>query len=350
MEDNIMSENAYKQAGVDVEAGYESVRLIKDDVKKTAIEGVIGGIGGFGGLFEVPKGYEEPVLVSGTDGVGTKIRVAFLMDKHDTIGQDCVAMCVNDIACSGARPLFFLDYLAIGKNVPEKVAKIVKGVADGCVKAGCALVGGETAEHPGLMPEDEYDLGGFSVGIVEKSKITDGEKASAGNVLIGIASSGIHSNGYSLVRKLFGLNDDNARETLGKYSEELGKTIGEELLTPTRIYVKPLLKLIDEVGINTVSHITGGGFLENVPRMLPDGLRAVIRKGSWKVLPIFEMMQRMGDIPERDMYNTFNMGLGMIVAVDADKADAAVKCLEKAGETAYVVGELIAGEKGVDII
>ena len=350
MEDNIMSENAYKQAGVDVEAGYESVRLIKDDVKKTAIEGVIGGIGGFGGLFEVPKGYEEPVLVSGTDGVGTKIRVAFLMDKHDTIGQDCVAMCVNDIACSGARPLFFLDYLAIGKNVPEKVAKIVKGVADGCVKAGCALVGGETAEHPGLMPEDEYDLGGFSVGIVEKSKITDGEKASAGNVLIGIASSGIHSNGYSLVRKLFGLNDDNARETLGRYSEELGKTIGEELLTPTRIYVKPLLKLIDEVGINTVSHITGGGFIENVPRMLPDGLRAVIRKGSWKVLPIFEMMQRMGDIPERDMYNTFNMGLGMIVAVDADKADAAVKCLEEAGETAYIVGELIKGEKGVDII
>lgn len=345
-----MSENAYKQAGVDVEAGYESVRLIKDDVKKTAIEGVIGGIGGFGGLFEVPKGYEEPVLVSGTDGVGTKIRVAFLMDKHDTIGQDCVAMCVNDIACSGARPLFFLDYLAIGKNVPEKVAKIVKGVADGCVKAGCALVGGETAEHPGLMPEDEYDLGGFSVGIVEKSKITDGEKASAGNALIGIASSGIHSNGYSLVRKLFGLNDDNARETLGKYSEELGKMIGEELLTPTRIYVKPLLKLIDEVGINTVSHITGGGFIENVPRMLPEGLRAVIRKGSWKVLPIFEMMQRMGDIPERDMYNTFNMGLGMIVAVDADKADAAVKCLEEAGETAYVVGELIAGEKGVDII
>lgn len=350
MEDNIMSENAYKQAGVDVEAGYESVRLIKDDVKKTAIEGVIGGIGGFGGLFEVPKGYEEPVLVSGTDGVGTKIRVAFLMDKHDTIGQDCVAMCVNDIACSGARPLFFLDYLAIGKNVPEKVAKIVKGVADGCVKAGCALVGGETAEHPGLMPEDEYDLGGFSVGIVEKSKITDGEKASAGNVLIGIASSGIHSNGYSLVRKLFGLNDDNARETLGKYSEELGKTIGEELLTPTRIYVKPLLKLIDEVGINTVSHITGGGFIENVPRMLPEGLRAVIRKGSWKVLPVFEMMQRMGDIPERDMYNTFNMGLGMIVAVDADKADAAVKCLEEAGETAYIVGELITGEKGVDII
>lgn len=345
-----MSENVYKQAGVDVEAGYESVRLIKDDVKRTSIEGVLGGIGGFGGLFEVPKGYKDPVLVSGTDGVGTKIRVAFLMDKHDTIGQDCVAMCVNDIACSGAKPLFFLDYLAIGKNVPEKVAKIVKGVADGCVKAGCALVGGETAEHPGMMPEDEYDLGGFSVGIVEKDKITDGEKAAAGDVLIGIASSGIHSNGYSLVRKLFGLNDDNAKQTLDTYSDELGKTIGEELLTPTRIYVKPLLKLIDEVGIHTVSHITGGGFIENVPRMLPDGLRAVVKKGSWDILPIFTMMQKMGDIPERDMYNTFNMGIGMIVAVDKEKASAAVECLEKSGEKAYIIGELIEGEKGIDIV
>ena len=345
-----MAENAYKQAGVDVEAGYESVRLIKDDVKRTAIEGVIGGIGGFGGLFEMPKGYENPVLVSGTDGVGTKIKVAFLMDKHDTIGQDCVAMCVNDIVCSGAKPLFFLDYLAIGKNYPEKVAKIVKGVADGCVLAGCALVGGETAEHPDLMPEDEYDLGGFSVGIVEKSKITDGEKASAGNVLIGIASSGIHSNGYSLVRKLFGLNDDNAKETLNTYSDKLGKKIGEELLTPTKIYVKPLLKLIEEVGINTVSHITGGGFIENVPRMLPDGLKAVIRKGTWKVLPVFDLMQEKGNIPERDMYNTFNMGIGMIVAVDADKADAAMKCLTDAGETAYIIGELAEGEKSVEIV
>ena len=308
-----MSENAYKQAGVDVEAGYESVRLIKDDVKKTAIEGVLGGIGGFGGLFEMPKNYENPVLVSGTDGVGTKIRVAFLMDKHDTIGQDCVAMCVNDIACSGAKPLFFLDYIAIGKNVPEKVA-------------------------------------GFSVGVVEKSKITDGKNAKAGNVLIGIASSGVHSNGYSLVRKVFGLNDDNAKETLNTYSNELGKTIGEELLTPTRIYVKPLLKLIDEVGINTVSHITGGGFIENVPRMLPDGLKAVIKKGSWEVLPIFNLMQKKADIPERDMYNTFNMGIGMIVAVDADKAEKAVKCLEDAGEKAYIIGELVDGEKGVEIV
>ena len=306
--DKNMSENAYKQAGVDVEAGYESVRLIKDDVKKTAIEGVLGGIGGFGGLFEMPKNYENPVLVSGTDGVGTKIRVAFLMDKHDTIGQDCVAMCVNDIACSGAKPLFFLDYIAIGKNVPEKVAQIVKGVADGCVLSGCALVGGETAEHPGMMPEDEYDVAGFSVG------------------------------------------DDNAKETLNTYSDELGKTIGEELLTPTRIYVKPLLKLIDEVGINTVSHITGGGFIENVPRMLPDGLKAVIKKGSWEVLPIFNLMQKKADIPERDMYNTFNMGIGMIVAVDADKAENAVKCLEDAGEKAYIIGELVDGEKGVEIV
>lgn len=345
-----MSENAYKKAGVDVEAGYESVRLIKDDVKKTAIEGVLGGIGGFGGLFELPKDYENPVLVSGTDGVGTKIKVAFLMDKHDTIGQDCVAMCVNDIACSGAKPLFFLDYIAIGKNVPEKVAAIVKGVADGCVKAGCALVGGETAEHPGLMAEDDYDLAGFSVGVVEKSKITDGSRAKAGDKLIGIASSGVHSNGYSLVRKVFGLDGDNAKETLAAYSDKLGKTIGEELLTPTRIYVKPLLKLIEEVGINTVSHITGGGFIENVPRMLPDNLRAVIKKGTWKVLPVFELMQEMANIPERDMYNTFNMGIGMIVAVDADKAETAVKCLEEAGEKAYVIGELADGENGVDII
>ena len=341
---------AYKNAGVDVEAGYESVRLIKEDVKKTAIEGVLGGIGGFGGLFEMPKNYENPVLVSGTDGVGTKIKVAFLMDKHDTIGQDCVAMCVNDIVCSGAKPLFFLDYIAIGKNIPEKVAQIVKGVADGCVLAGCALVGGETAEHPGMMEEEEYDLAGFSVGVVDKNKITDGDKAKCGDVLIGIASSGIHSNGYSLVRKVFGLNDDNAKETLNTYSEKLGKTIGEELLTPTRIYVKPLLKLIEEVGINTVSHITGGGFIENVPRMLPDGLKAVIKKDSWKVLPVFELMQEKAGISERDMYNTFNMGLGMIIAVDADKAEKAVECLKEAGETAYIIGELQEGETSVEIV
>lgn len=341
--------SAYKQAGVDVEAGYESVRLIKEHVAKTVVDGVMGGIGGFGGLFEIPKGYENPVLVSGTDGVGTKLRIAFLMDKHSTIGQDCVAMCVNDVACSGAKPLFFLDYLAVGKNYPEKVADIVKGVADGCVLAGCALVGGETAEMPGFYPIDEYDLAGFSVGVVEKSKITDGANAKAGDVLIGIASSGIHSNGYSLVRKVFGLDGENAQETLNQYYPELGKTLGDELLTPTKIYVKPLLKLIDEVGIHTVSHITGGGFIENVPRMLPEGLRAVIKKDSWKVLPIFDIMKERAGISMRDMYNTFNMGIGMIVAVAADKAEAAVKCLEEAGETAYIMGELVEGETGVDI-
>ena len=345
-----MATDAYKKAGVNVEAGYESVRLIKDDVKRTTIPGVIGGIGGFGGLFEIPEGYKNPVLVSGTDGVGTKLRIAFLMDKHDTIGQDCVAMCVNDVACSGAKPLFFLDYLAVGKNYPEKIAEIVKGVADGCVKAGCALVGGETAEMPGFYPVDEYDLAGFSVGIVEKDKITDGDRAKAGDKLIGIASSGVHSNGYSLVRTLFDLNGDKAKENLSEYSDKLGTTIGEALLTPTRIYVKPLLKLIDEVGIHTVSHITGGGFVENVPRMLPDGLRAVIHKGTWEILPIFDIMQEKGNIPETDMYNTFNMGIGMIVAVDADKADIAVKCLEESGEKASIIGELVEGEKGVEVI
>lgn len=341
--------DTYKAAGVDVEAGYEAVRLMKEHVKKTVIDGVIGGIGGFGGLFELPQGYQKPVLVSGTDGVGTKLRVAFLMDKHDTIGQDCVAMCVNDVACSGAKPLFFLDYLAVGKNVPEKVAQIVKGVADGCVKAGCALVGGETAEMPGFYPEDEYDLAGFSVGIVEKDKMTDGARAKKGDVLIGIASSGIHSNGYSLVRKIFDLNADGAKEALCQFDERLGKTIGEELLTPTRIYVKPLLKLIEEVGINTVSHITGGGFIENIPRMLPDNLRAKINKGTWPVLPVFDIMQEKAGVPEMDMYNTFNMGIGMIAAVDAEKAEKAVACLESAGEKAYIIGELTEGENGVDI-
>ena len=345
-----MATDAYKSAGVNVEAGYESVRLIKDDVNRTAIEGVLGGIGGFGGLFEIGKGYENPVLVSGTDGVGTKLKIAFLLDKHDTIGQDCVAMCVNDVACSGAKPIFFLDYLAVGRNVPERIAEIVKGVADGCVKAGCALVGGETAEMPGFYPEDEYDLAGFSVGIVDKAKITDGDRAKAGDKLIGIASSGIHSNGYSLVRKLFDLNGENAKANLSEYSERLGKTVGEALLTPTRIYVKPLLKLIDEVGINTVSHITGGGFIENVPRMLPDELKAVIHKGTWEMLPIFDILREKGNIPEANMYNTFNMGIGMIVAIDADKAEEAVRVLEEAGEKAFIIGELVEGEKGVEII
>lgn len=341
---------AYKNAGVDVEAGYKSVNLIKNDVKKTFIEGVLGGIGGFGGLFEIPKGYENPVLVSGTDGVGTKLRIAFLTDKHDTIGQDCVAMCVNDVACSGAKPLFFLDYLAVGKNYPEKVAQIVKGVADGCTLAGCALVGGETAEMPGFYPIDEYDLAGFSVGIVEKSKITDGARAKKGDVLIGIASSGIHSNGYSLVRKVFGLNENNATKKIAVYSNELGKTIGEELLTPTKIYVKSLLSLIENVGIHTVSHITGGGFIENIPRMLPDNLCAKINKGTWNVLPIFNMMQNLAQLTEHDMYNTFNMGIGMVVAVDAEKADEALRCLKASGEKAYIIGNLAEGEKGVKIL
>ncbi len=340
---------AYKAAGVDVEAGYESVRLIKDHVKRTVIPGVLGGIGGFGGLFEIPSGYKNPVLVSGTDGVGTKLRIAFLTDKHDTIGQDCVAMCVNDVACSGAKPLFFLDYLAVGKNKPERIAEIVKGVSDGCVLAGCALVGGETAEMPGFYPVDEYDLAGFSVGIVEKDKITDGNRAKSGDVLIGIASSGIHSNGYSLVRKLFDLNSDSADKKIAAYSDELGKTIGEELLTPTKIYVKPLLSLIEKVGINTVSHITGGGFIENVPRMLPNNLNAVIRKGTWDVLPVFDMMQKLGNLTERDMYNTFNMGIGMICAVDSAKADEAMRILSASGEKAYIIGELKEGTQEVEI-
>lgn len=342
--------NTYKAAGVDVEAGYEAVRLMKKHVQKTVIDGVLGTIGGFGGLFEIPSGYKNPVLVSGTDGVGTKLKLAFLNDKHDTVGQDCVAMCVNDVACSGAKPLFFLDYLAVGKNIPEKIADIVKGVADGCVLAGCALVGGETAEMPGFYPPDEYDLAGFSVGIVEKNKITDGKNAKKGDVLIGIASSGIHSNGYSLVRKIFDLNSENAAKNISVYSDELGKTIGEELLTPTKIYVKSLLTLIDEVGINTVSHITGGGFYENIPRMLPDGLSAEIISNSWEVPPIFNIMQKKADIPTHDMYNTFNMGIGMIAAVDADKANRAVKCLENCGEKAYIIGELISGNKTVEFV
>ena len=340
-----MSENAYKQAGVDVEAGYESVRLIKDDVKKTTIEGVLGGIGGFGGLFEMPKNYENPVLVSGTDGVGTKIRVAFLMDKHDTIGQDCVAMCVNDIACSGAKPLFFLDYIAIGKNVPEKVAQIVKGVADGCVLSGCALVGGETAEHPGMMPEDEYDVAGFSVGVVEKSKITDGKNAKAGNVLIGIASSGVHSNGFSLVRKEFSVDE----KTLSVHYDELGKTLGETLLTPTKIYVKAVMSLLDSVKVKAISHITGGGFYENIPRSLPSGLSVKIARSDVQVLPIFDVIAKTGNIPERDMFNTFNMGVGMTVVVDKADADKAIEAIKAAGEEAYVLGELVDSDMGVII-
>ena len=337
---------SYAAAGVDVTAGYESVELIKSHVKKTNIPGVIGSIGGFGGMFEIgAKDYKNPVLVSGTDGVGTKLKLAFLMDKHDTIGIDCVAMCVNDVACSGAKPLFFLDYIACGKNYPEKIAEIVKGVADGCVQAGCALVGGETAEHPGLMPDEEYDLAGFTVGIGEKNKLVSGENLKAGDALIGVASSGVHSNGFSLVRKVFDINEKTILSTY----DELDKPLGEELLTPTRIYVKPLLALMDEVRVNAISHITGGGFYENVPRMLNDGFTAVIKKDKCFKKPIFELIEKVGNIPERDMYNTFNMGTGLVIAVDAENADKAVEILNANGEQAAVIGEIKAGEKGVEL-
>lgn len=341
---------AYKNAGVDVEAGYKAVELMKKHVKRTDIPGVLSGIGGFGGLFEIGTGYKNPVLVSGTDGVGTKLKLAFIMDKHDTVGQDCVAMCVNDIACGGAKPLFFLDYIAVGKNVPERVADIVKGVADGCVKAGCALIGGETAEMPGFYAPDEYDLAGFSVGIVDKDKIIDGSKLEAGDVIIGLKSSGIHSNGYSLVRKVFNVDDtSDCAKRMNTYSDELGMTVGEALLTPTRIYVKPLLAAIDKVEVRAVSHITGGGFIENVPRMLKDGTRARINKNSFDRLPVFDMIQKLGDISERDMYNTYNMGIGLMLAVPKEQADSALAALKESGEDAAVIGEIVNGEKGVDI-
>lgn len=338
---------SYAAAGVDVTAGYESVELIKSHVKRTNIPGVIGGIGGFGGMFEIAaKEYKNPVLVSGTDGVGTKIKLAMLMDKHDTIGIDCVAMCVNDVACSGAKPLFFLDYIACGKNYPEKIEQIVKGVADGCVQAGCALVGGETAEHPGLMPNEDYDLAGFTVGIGDKDKLVSGDNLKAGDALIGVASSGIHSNGFSLIRKVFDIN----AETIKVYYDELGKTLGEELITPTRIYVKPLLALMSKVNVNAISHITGGGFYENVPRMLKEGFTAYIEKDKCFRKPIFDLIQKTGNIPERDMYNTFNMGTGLVIAVDADKAEEAVSILKEAGEDAAVIGEIRAGEMGVELV
>ena len=338
--------DSYAAAGVDVTAGYESVELIKSHVKRTNIPGVIGGIGGFGGMFELASAqYKNPVLVSGTDGVGTKIKLAFLMDKHDTIGIDCVAMCVNDVACSGAKPLFFLDYIACGKNYPEKIEQIVKGVADGCVMSGCALVGGETAEHPGMMPNEEYDLAGFTVGIGEKDKLVSGEHLKARDAIIGVASSGVHSNGFSLVRKVFDINE----KTIDVYYDELGAKLGETLLTPTRIYVKPLLALMDEVRVNAISHITGGGFYENVPRMLNDNTLAVIEKDKCFKLPIFDLIQKTGNIPERDMYNTFNMGTGLMLCVDSDKADEAVRILNANGEQAAVIGEIKNGQKGVEI-
>lgn len=338
---------SYAKAGVDVTAGYASVELIKSHVKRTNIPGVLGSIGGFGGMFELPLSeYKNPVLVSGTDGVGTKIKLAFLMDKHDTVGIDCVAMCVNDVACSGAKPLFFLDYIACGKNYPQKIEQIVSGVAEGCVQAGCALVGGETAEHPGLMPEEEYDLAGFTVGIGEKDKLVSGEDLKAGDAVIGVASSGVHSNGFSLVRKVFNIDE----KTIAVKYDELGKTLGEELITPTRIYVKPLLALMDKVKVNAISHITGGGFYENVPRMLKDGFAAVIEKDKCFKKPIFDLIAKTGNIPERDMYNTFNMGTGLVLAVDAGKADEAVRILKENGEQAAIVGEIRSGEKGVELV
>ena len=338
----------YKTAGVDIEAGYRSVELMKQYVKGTMRPEVLGGIGGFSGAFSLEKikNMEKPVLLSGTDGVGTKIQLAYFMDKHDTVGIDCVAMCVNDVVCAGAEPLFFLDYIACGKNYPEKIAAIVKGVAEGCKQAGAALVGGETAEHPGLMPEDEYDLAGFAVGAADEKDLIDGHDLKAGDVLVGIASSGVHSNGFSLVRSVF----DMTREGLDTYYEELGATLGETLLTPTKIYVKALKSVRDAgVTIKACSHITGGGFYENIPRMLKDGVRAVVHKDSYEVPAIFKLLQEKGKIDEKVMYNTYNMGIGMIAAVAKEDAARTMEALREAGETSYVIGEIEAGEKGVTL-
>lgn len=332
----------YKTAGVDIEAGYRSVELMKQYVKGTMRPEVLGGIGGFSGAFSLEKikGMEKPVLLSGTDGVGTKIQLAFLLDKHDTVGIDCVAMCVNDVVCAGAEPLFFLDYIACGKNYPEKIAAIVKGVAEGCKQAGAALVGGETAEHPGLMPEEEYDLAGFAVGVAEEKDLITGADVKPGDALVGIASSGVHSNGFSLIRKVFNVN----RETLSVHYDELGATLGETLLTPTKIYVKALQEVKKAgVTIKGCSHITGGGFYENIPRMLPDGVGAKVEKGSFEIPPIFALMQKTGGLEEKMMYNTYNMGLGMVLAVDAADADRTVAALKAAGENAWTVGEVVAG-------
>ncbi|WP_337546426.1 phosphoribosylformylglycinamidine cyclo-ligase [Anthropogastromicrobium sp.] len=336
----------YKHAGVDIEAGYKSVELMKEHVKKTLRPEVLTGLGGFSGAFSMErfKQMEKPTLVSGTDGVGTKLKLAFLMDKHDTIGIDCVAMCVNDIACAGGEPLFFLDYIACGKNYPEKIADIVKGVADGCLQSDAALIGGETAEHPGLMPEEEYDLAGFAVGIVDEKDMITGQDLKAGDVLIGVASSGVHSNGFSLVRKIF----EMTKESLDTYYDELGKTLGEALLTPTRIYVKAMKSMKDAgVKVKACSHITGGGFYENIPRMLKDDTVAVIEKNSYPIPPIFTLMAKKGNVDEQMMYNTYNMGLGLVIAVDPAQADAAIAAIEAAGEKAYRVGSIEAGEKGV---
>ena len=338
--------DSYKEAGVDVTAGYKAVELMKAHVAKTMTSGVLSGIGGFGGLFELDvTGISKPVLVSGTDGVGTKLKIAFLMDKHDTVGIDCVAMCVNDIICCGAKPLFFLDYIAVGKNVPEKVASIVSGVAEGCVQSGAALVGGETAEMPGFYPVDEYDLAGFSVGVVDKDKILKPESQKAGDVMIAIKSSGVHSNGFSLVRKVFTVNE----KTLATRFDDLSATLGETLLTPTKIYVKAIMELLNKVTVKSISHITGGGFYENIPRSLPKGISASIERNSVQVLPIFDLIAKTGHIPERDMFNTFNMGVGMCVVVDKADADKAVAALKLAGENAYILGELVDSDEGVII-
>lgn len=337
--------DSYKNAGVDITAGYKAVELMKGHIKRTATSGIVSGIGGFGGLFKPDiAGMKEPVLVSGTDGVGTKLKIAFLMGKHDTVGIDCVAMCVNDIICCGAKPLFFLDYIALGKNVPEKVAEIVSGVAEGCVRSEAALIGGETAEMPGFYPEDEYDLAGFSVGIVDKEKILDNSKVKAGDVIIALPSSGVHSNGFSLVRKVFDIEKRDIKTPLEALG---GKSLGEALLEPTKIYVKPMLALFEKINVKAVSHITGGGFYENIPRSLPSGISAKIEEKAVKILPIFEMIQKEGNIPSRDMFNTYNMGVGMSVVVAQSDADAALEILRANGENAYIVGETVSSEEGV---
>ncbi len=336
---------SYAAAGVDITAGYKAVELMKSHIKRTENDGVMSGIGGFGGLFRPGfAGMKDPILVSGTDGVGTKLKMAFLMDKHDTVGIDCVAMCVNDIICCGAAPMFFLDYIACGKNFPEKIAGIVSGIAEGCVQSGAALIGGETAEMPGFYPEDEYDLAGFSVGIVDREKIIDGSKVTEGDVMIALPSSGVHSNGFSLVRKVFDVESADLKEPV----EELGgKSVGETLLTPTKIYVKPMLDLIAKIDVKAVSHITGGGFYENIPRSLPAGMSAKINKDDVRVLPIFKLIEKVGNIPERDMFNTFNMGVGMSVTVAREDADKALEILRAAGEDAYILGEIVASDEGV---
>ena len=348
--ENSMSK-AYADAGVDITAGYKAVELMKAHVAKTMTEGAkLGAIGGFGGLFELPSGYAKPVLVSGTDGVGTKLKIAFLMDKHDTVGIDCVAMCVNDIICCGAKPLLFLDYIACGKNVPERIASIVSGVADGCVQSDAALVGGETAEMPGFYPEDEYDLAGFSVGVVDKDKILDNTSMKEGDVIIALPSSGVHSNGFSLVRKVFDIENISEDALKAPVDALGGKSLGETLLTPTKIYVKPMLKLFDAVKVSAVSHITGGGFYENIPRSIPDGMCAKIKKDDVRVLPIFKLIEERGGISEHDMFNTYNMGVGMTVVVDAADKDKALEVLRAEGEDAYVLGTIVAGPNKIELV